>query len=133
MSYYATINGVIEVSSDADPIMLLDLIKDPTYSEAIEVIEEADNHFTLVFGCYGDYKEDEICSFLKEIESYTLSGEIDYYGEDNRFWRHYFDRSKHCWIEQNGFVQYLPRGRTLDFIIAMNKANRSKEQYANDD
>lgn len=125
MSYYATIDGAFEISHGMDLDKLLDMIHDSSYSDAIEIISEDGKGFTLTFGCYGDYKEDEIIAFLKEIEPHTISGEIDYYAEGNEFWRHYFIPGK-GWVEQYGFIKYETRYRTIDSMLEKIKAAADK-------
>ena len=125
MSYYATIDGAFEISHGMDLDKLLDMIDDSSYSNAIEIISEDADGFTLVFDCYGDYKEDEIIAFLKEIEPHTISGEIDYYAEGNEFWRHYFIPGK-GWVEQYGFIKYEARYRTIESMSEKIKAAAGK-------
>lgn len=50
------------------------------------------------------YYEDSVYNFLQLIEPYTKSGEIEYQGEDNSFWRFKFIRNK--WDEESGHVYY---------------------------
>lgn len=117
MSYYATIDGAFEISREFDLDILLEKIQSSHYSESIEIISEDAAGYTLVFNCYANYREDEIAAFLKLIEPNTISGEIEYIGEDNAFWRHYFDPSKKRWVEQSGHISYEKRCVFMDSLL----------------
>ena len=114
MSYYATIDGAFEISREFDLDILLEKIQSSHYSESIEIISEDAAGYTL---CYANYREDEIAAFLKLIEPNTISGEIEYIGEDNAFWRHYFDPSKKRWVEQSGHISYEKRCVFMDSLL----------------
>ena len=68
---------------------------------------------TLVFdiGANQRYYDDEIREFLLAIESYVISGELNYEGEDQTFWRFYF-RNGH-WYEDTGTITYEDGERLL--------------------
>ncbi len=131
MSYNVKMDGVLVIDACIDMDILADTVNKTIYGDAVEAIEETDDQITLAVGSYGEYKEEVVCSLLKEIEPFTLSGEIDCFGEDNSIWRHYYDRSKHNWIKQTGSIKYDTGGTIIDFIIARNKAAKSKERFIN--
>ena len=83
MSYNVKMDGVLVIDACIDMDILADTINKTIYGDAVEAIEETDDQITLAVGSYGEYKEEVVCSLLKEIEPFTLSGEIDCFGEDN--------------------------------------------------
>ncbi len=52
------------------------------------------------------YYEDEVKDFLAELEPYLNSGEINYSGEDNAFWRFEFRNGE--WYYDLGHIEYIP-------------------------
>lgn len=59
------------------------------------------------------YHEEAIMEALKKIEKWTLSGKINYIGEEGDVWRHIFKIKEQDakwtqeWIEERGTVYYL--------------------------
>ena len=81
MSYYASIDGVIELRAGVDPEALVERIKD--FAEYVESeVASSDRSVTLYIGGYEKYCEDSIYAFLEEVSTKTSSGEINYTGED---------------------------------------------------
>lgn len=116
MSYYASIDGVIELRAGAYSEALAERIKD--FAEYVESeISSSDKSVTLYIGGYEKYNEDSIYAFLEEVSAETISGEIKYRGEDNEHWRHYFDPKRHQWREQYGHIEYEEEGRSIAELI----------------
>jgi len=121
MSYYASIDGVIELRAGVDPEVLAERIKD--FAEFVESeVASSDRSVTLYLGGYEKYCEDSIYAFLEEVSTKTISGEINYTGEDFEHWRHYFDQSRHQWREQHGHIEYEKEGRSISELIEIGNA-----------
>jgi len=73
-----------------------------------EVEHSPDNGLWLTHE-YGRYHEDEIIGFLEKMAPYTVSGKIEFIGEDDAIWRFVWDRGK--WQEQSGRIVYEPANR----------------------
>lgn len=121
MSYYASIDGVIELRAGADSEALAERIKD--FAEYVESeFSSSDKSVTLYIGGYENYCEDSIYAFLEEVSTETISGEIKYHGEDHELWRHYFDPKHHQWREQHGHIEYEQEGRSIAELIGIGNA-----------
>lgn len=117
MSYYATVDGMITFNNEADRSVITERLNNLFNECGPEIMTEEENGFTVCFGGYQNYREDEICRFLAEIVSQTESGEITYCGEDNSLWRHLFDSAENAWIEQDGYIEYAESGKPVKSII----------------
>lgn len=121
MSYYASIDGVIELRAGVDPEALAERIKD--FAEYVESeVASSDRSVKLYIGGYEKYREDSIYAFLEEVSTKTISGEINYTGEDFEHWRHCFDQSRHQWREQHGHIEYEKEGRSISELIEIGNA-----------
>ena len=121
MSYYASIDGVIELRAGVDPEALAERIKD--FAEYVESeVASSDSSVKLYIGGYEKYCEDSIYAFLDEVSTKTISGEINYTGEDFEHWRHYFDPMRHQWREQHGHIEYEKEGRSIAELIQIGNA-----------
>lgn len=72
-------------------------------------------------GGYDKYHEEDVYELLDGIAKDTESGEIEYSGEDNSYWRFIFKDGK--WIEESGWIYYeseLPK---------INTAQGDKEEF----
>ena len=98
MSYYANYSGNIKFSN----IVPKELIK-----EADEIFENFyydENDGSADFGGNDRYSEDDMYRYFEKITPYTLSGEIEYVGEDNSIWRFIFKDGE--WREESGRIEY---------------------------
>ena len=113
MGFYATFDAMITVSHSVDKDAIIQKIQDAFETHEVVVSGGTENSYDLWFGEYSNYRDDAIYAFLAEIEPYTISGEIEYTGDDNSNWRHVFDSASHEWIEQDGYVAYKEEGSTI--------------------
>lgn len=130
MSYYATIDGMIELKREVDPNTIIERLNGFAAECGPEMMSSDDDSFTVYFGGYQNYCEDDILAFLADTAPHTVSGEVTYCGEENSFWRHYFDTNTGEWIEQNGFVGYEKEGKSISSLLARNKAFLDEKQTA---
>ena len=97
MSYYAYGNGTIQLSQDLpdDLLNVLDAYGAKIYD---------DNELSIC--CDGNYHENEIIELLEKIKPYASSGEVNFNGESDDFWRFILKDGE--WLEQNGHISYSP-------------------------
>lgn len=88
-----------------------------TYRDPYEIVNETDDTITITFSDYYNIEEYYICDAILCIEKYTIAGEIDFYGEDNCFWRYYFHPDRKCWVWQEGHIEYESGGETIASAI----------------
>lgn len=114
MSYDVGFCGKVEVRkqaiNDAFNEKMDDMI---TYPNPYEIVCETDDTITITFSDYYNMEELYICDAVLFIEKDTIAGEIDFYGEDNCFWRYYFHPDLKCWVRQEGHIEYESGGETI--------------------
>lgn len=66
----------------------------------------ADNACVVTLSGNSRYYEESVKDFLAELEPYLESGEINYSGEDDTFWRFEFRKDK--WYKDIGHIEYIP-------------------------
>ena len=116
MGYSATFDGMIILSTKLDPLELQEKAQE-VFLNNVAVTDLCDHDYTLWLGGYERYLDDEVFAFLQHIRPYTISGEIEYCGDDNSLWRHVFDPERKQWLEQDGEVVYESDGQTIPDLM----------------
>lgn len=129
MGYYASFDGAIALSGEADHEKILESAESVFY-ENCNITDYTETGFFLYIGGYDRYRDDDIYAFLDEVTPYTVYGEITYVGDDNSNWRHIFEQEKKQWVEQNGRIEYEKAGTSVADCMKLNKLLRLK--YRND-
>ena len=87
-------------------------------NEGKELFENFDIDGCFIsFGGDGKYYEDSVYEYLEKLNPYTLSGEIEFRGEDNSLWRFVFKDDE--WVEESGSVIY-------EDVRIVNEANKEE-------
>lgn len=106
MGYHATFNAAITLSKEIDAEEIAQKAEKTFYVLDAAIENITDKTFELWFGEYAPYYDTDICSFLAEIQPYTISGEISYIGDDSEFWRFIFDEKSGKWVKEEGSIAY---------------------------
>lgn len=117
------IQGSIEMrdNEEAEPWMIENWFCNFLSECCPECIMEDPQDHTFSFGFHGarSYPEEAILAFLTIIEPYTISGEITYTSEaDETYFRHFYDKKKKAWVEQEGWIEYEKVGEPISAIIS---------------
>ncbi len=130
------IQGSIEMrdNEEAEPWMIENWFCNFLSECCPECIMEDPQDHTFSFGFHGtgSYPEEDILAFLSIIEPYTISGEITYTSEaDETYFRHFYDKKKKAWVEQEGWIEYEKVGEPISAIISRKGLNTfSYDEFA---
>ena len=116
MGYSATFDGMIILSTKLDPLELQKKAQE-VFLNNVAVTDLCEQDYTLWLGGYERYHDDEVFAFLRQINPFTISGEIEYCGDDNSLWRHVYDSKRKQWMEQDGEIVYESDGQTIPDLM----------------
>ena len=108
MSYCATFSGVLFMDADKEKVDAVKAFLDKgLVVEGVDVsIDDSKQQATIEFVSDGlaNYDEEDIFVVLGNLKDYISSGEIEYHGEDDTYWKHEFKEGK--WSELSGKIVY---------------------------
>ena len=107
MGYYASSSGTIKVKEEpAEDTMKI-------IKNAFENVDYYEKEKEVDVCGYEKYYEESVYDALEAIKPITISGDIEFKGDDDYFWRFYFKDGN--WIEESGKIYYesdLPTVKT---------------------
>lgn len=104
MGYYANGAGTITLNTNKDSVV-------NEIAEVLDVAEvlkgTADGTFDISVYDDDKYYDYDVKEMLSAITPYTIDGDIRYAGEDETFWRFYFDKAKKKWECEPGYIVWV--------------------------
>lgn len=109
MGYCAYGYGDIEIQNTQDVLNIIS--KYESQFDMIDMNKSVDKIY-INLSIDGNYNEDSIYDFLREIAPYVLNcEEFEFRGEDNCYWRFVYKGGR--FYEQNGYIEYEEPGNVI--------------------
>ena len=108
MGYYAKADGEIRISKlflSKEGKVVTNYLNDYHMNKQIEEVT-CDGNYYLEIDFYDRYHEEEWDHILDIVTPFTISGSIDFRGEDDEHWREVFDPEAKKWQRESGEILY---------------------------